>query len=115
MLKKGGPSTEIVAVPLELIERRICLIRGHRVIEAVKRNARRFPEHFMFQLSGVETAAEGPCGEPCLCRLSRCDDVTANEALNLRSQFATSNEGRGGRRTMLCAFMEHGVAMLSPE
>ena len=105
MLKKGGPSSEIVAVPLELIERRISLIRGQRVMldadlaelyevptfrlnEAVKRNVRRFPEDFMFQLSGVETAA-------------------------LTSQSAMSKSGRGGRRTMPYAFTEHGVAMLS--
>ena len=71
MLKKGGPSSEIVAVPLELIERR--MVPAFRLNEAVKRNARRFPEDFMFQLSGVETAA-------------------------LTSQIVMSKSGRGGRR-----------------
>lgn len=31
----------------------------------------------------------------------------------MRSQFATSNAGRGGRRYLPYAFTEHGVAMLS--
>jgi hypothetical protein len=58
-----------------------------RLNEAVRRNAARFPEDFMFQL-------------------------TAEEAETLRSQFATSN-GRGGRRYIPYAFSELGVAMLS--
>ncbi len=58
-------------VPVTLIERRIYLIRGHKVMidtdlaqlygvptyrlnEAVKRNRRRFPSDFMFQLSKKE-------------------------------------------------------------
>ena len=32
---------------------------------------------------------------------------------SLRSQIATSNTGRGGRRALPWAFIEHGVAMLS--
>ncbi len=59
-----------------------------RLNEAVKRNIARFPEDFMFQL-------------------------TSEEAESLRSQIATSNEGRGGRRSLPYAFTEHGVAMLS--
>lgn len=92
-------------VPVEGIERRILLIRGHKVMldlhlaelyqvptkrlnEAVKRNVARFPEDFMFRLS-------------------------AEEAETLRSQIATSNEGRGGRRYLPYVFTEQGVAMLS--
>jgi hypothetical protein len=58
-------------VPLALIERKIYVIRGHRVmlspdlaalyqvaartlIQAVKRNSSRFPEDFMFQLNKTE-------------------------------------------------------------
>ncbi|MCX6719076.1 MAG: ORF6N domain-containing protein [Candidatus Taylorbacteria bacterium] len=87
------------------IERRIHLIRGQKVIvdvdlaelyqvstkrlnEQVKRNSARFPLDFMFQLN-------------------------KSEADSLRSQFATSNEGRGGRRYLPYAFTELGVAMLS--
>ncbi len=58
-----------------------------RLNEAVRRNTSRFPEDFMFRLS-------------------------AEECISLRSQFATSN-GRGGRRYLLYAFTEQGVAMLS--
>jgi len=90
---------------MELVERRIHLIRGQKVMidsdlaelyqvatkrlnEAVKRNLERFPEDFMFQMTGEEDES-------------------------LRSQFATSNKGRGGRRHLPYAFTEHGVAMLS--
>jgi len=54
--------------------------------QAVKRNADRFPEDFMFQL-------------------------TKQEFNDLRSQFVTSNWG--GRRYPPYAFTEQGVAMLS--
>ena len=92
-------------VPTEFIEQRIFLIRGQKVmldfhlaelygvktkalIQAIKRNPKRFPPEFMFQL-------------------------TKDEYNALRSQFVTSNMGRGGRRYLPYAFTEHGVAMLS--
>ena len=59
-----------------------------RLNEAVKRNLARFPKHYMFQL-------------------------TNNEFESMRSQFATSNKTRGGRRYMPYVFTEQGVAMLS--
>lgn len=91
-------------IPHERIERAILVIRGHKVMldtdlaalyevptrrlnEAVKRNLKRFPPDFMFQLS-------------------------EEEAERLRSQFATS-KGRGGRRYLPYVFTEFGVAMLS--
>jgi len=49
--------------------------------QAVKRNLDRFPEDFMFQL-------------------------TINEYDCLKSQFVTSNNGRGGRRKRPLAFTE---------
>ena len=58
-----------------------------RLNEGVKRNIRRFPEDFMFQL-------------------------TAEEFKNLMSQFAISSS-HGGRRKLPLAFTEQGVAMLS--
>jgi hypothetical protein len=58
------------------------------LVQAVKRNAQRFPVDFMFQLTADEWAA-------------------------LRSQTVTSNTGRGGRRTAPYVFTEQGVAMLS--
>ncbi len=92
-------------IPIERIERLILLIRGHKVMldsdlaelygvttkrlnEQVRRNLSRFPEDFIFQLTESETHL-------------------------LRSQFATSKEGRGGRRYLPYAFTEQGVAMLS--
>jgi len=58
-----------------------------RLNEAIRRNAARFPEDFMFQMN-------------------------EEEADNLRSQFATSKSW-GGRRYLPYVFTEQGVAMLS--
>lgn len=58
-----------------------------RLNEAVKRNIRRFPEDFMFQL-------------------------TTEEFKNLMSQIAISSS-HGGRRKLPLAFTVQGVAMLS--
>jgi hypothetical protein len=101
MAKKS--SVVLLPVPAEMIERRIYLIRGHKVMldsdladlyqvptkvfnQAVKRNKARFPDDFMFRL-------------------------TAEEAEILRSQIVTSSWG--GRRYTPYAFTEQGVAMLS--
>jgi len=92
-------------LPLETITQRIVLLRGQKVlldsdlaalygvttgslVQAVKRNADRFPADFMLQLDGSEWNA-------------------------LRSQSVISNAGRGGRRYAPYAFTEQGVAMLS--
>jgi hypothetical protein len=94
---------QVVAAPA--IEKRIFVIRERQVmldedladlygvetrvlVQQVKRNAKRFPTDFMFQLTTAETEA-------------------------LRSQIVTSNEGRGGRRYSPYVFTEQGVAMLS--
>ena len=92
-------------IPSDRIERRIIVMRGENVmldddlarmygvetrtlVQAVKRNANRFPPDFMFQLSREEFEA-------------------------LRSRLGMSNAGRGGRRYPPHAFTEQGVAMLS--
>ena len=93
-------------IPVEMIEKKILLIRGEKVMldadlaelyqvetfnlnKAVKRNIDRFPQDFMFQL-------------------------TKQEADSLRFQIGMSKkEGRGGRRYLPYAFTEQGVAMLS--
>ena len=63
--------------------------RTSRLNEQVRRNRRRFPPDFMFEL-------------------------TAQEATALRSQTATSKPpGRGGRRYLPRVFTEQGVAMQS--
>ena len=96
-----------MALPIlsEQIERKILLIHGHRVMldtdlavlygvptkrlnEQVQRNRKRFPSDFMFQL-------------------------TTEDVDRLRSQFATSKSGSGGRRYRPYVFTEQGVAMLS--
>jgi len=59
-----------------------------RLNEQVRRNIKRFPSDFMFEL-------------------------TVEEDQVLRSQFAISKKGRGGRRYRPLAFTEQGVAMLS--
>ncbi|MBI5477052.1 MAG: ORF6N domain-containing protein [Ignavibacteriales bacterium] len=96
--------SETTLIPIERIEQRIFLIRGQKVMldrhlaelygvhtmrlnEQVKRNIRRFPNDFMFQLTKEEDEA-------------------------LISQFAIS-KGRGGYRKLPFAFTEQGVAMLS--
>ena len=90
-------------LPNEIIERKIYIIRGQKVMidsdlaelygvetrrlnEQVKRNIKRFPDDFMFQLTEIEFE-------------------------NLKSQFATSSWG--GRRKLPYVFTEHGVLMLS--
>ena len=93
-------------IPIEIIERKIYLIRSQKVMldsdiaelygvktfnlnKALKRNIDRFPQDFMFQL-------------------------TKEEADSLRFQIGMSkSEGRGGRRYLPYAFTEQGVAMLS--
>ena len=89
-------------IPVERIEKAIYLIQGEKVIldsdlailygvetrsliQAIKRNIRRFPKNFMFQL-------------------------TKDEFSSLRSQFVIS-KGKGGRRSLPYAFTEHGVIM----
>jgi hypothetical protein len=87
--------------PAAQIEPRIIVVRGVRVIldselarlydaptkrlnEQVRRNAKRFPPDFCFQL-------------------------TEEEVANLRSQIATSSSPHGGRRYLPFAFTEHGA------
>ena len=87
------------------IEKIIYLVRGHRIIldfdlaeiydvetkqfnQAVKRNMKRFPQDFMFQL-------------------------TEHEYESIRSQFIKNTPTHGGRRYLPYAFTEQGIAMLS--
>jgi hypothetical protein len=98
-------SAKKAALPVDHVESRILLIRGKKVMldrdlaelygvttkrlnEQVRRNRHRFPRDFMFQIAAQDVAA-------------------------LRSQFATSKESRGGRRTRPYAFTEHGPVMLA--
>lgn len=92
-------------IPADRIESKVLLLRGQKVMldrdlaalygvrtsilkRAVRRNAGRFPNDFMFVLD-------------------------AQELVNWRCQFGTSNSDRIGLRHAPMAFTEHGVAMLS--
>jgi hypothetical protein len=92
-------------VPVEVIVRKILFLRGEKVLldrdlaelygvetrvlkQAVRRNIKRFPEDFMFEL-------------------------TKEELEDWRSQFVTSKSDKMGLRYRPMAFTEQGVAMLS--
>ena len=95
-----------IVVRQDVVEQKIYMIRGHKVmldsdlaelygvptkvlLQAVKRNAARFPSDFMFQLNNQEVLA-------------------------LRSQIVTLKKGRGQHRKYIpYVFTEQGVAMLS--
>lgn len=91
-------------IPQETIQSKIFFIRGLKImldkdlaglyrvttsalVQAVKRNAKRFPNDFMLQLTKQEFTA-------------------------LKSHFVIS-KGRGGTRKLPYAFTEHGILMLS--
>jgi phage regulator Rha-like protein len=101
--RKGGIMPTATDIVPEIIENKIFLLRGKKVMldfdlaalygvetkqlkRAVKRNAYRFPADFMFPLTKKETAI-------------------------LRCQNGTSSWG--GKRYLSYAFTEHGVLMLS--
>ena len=96
-------SSPVSELSPQVLAGRILVIRRQRVVldsdlaqlyevetkvfnQAVKRNLTRFPDDFMFQLTEVEHES-------------------------LRSQFVTSNRGRGGRRYLPLVFTEHGAIM----
>jgi hypothetical protein len=100
-----GKKQNGLALPDDTVINKIYFIKGQKVMldsdlaelygietkvlkQAVKRNLRRFPDDFMFELSKKEHEL-------------------------LRSQFVTSKNGRGGTRYLPMAFTEQGVAMLS--
>ena len=89
----------------QLIEKMIFIIRGQRVMldsdlaklyeietkvlnRSVRRNLKRFPDDFMFQLTDLEYES-------------------------LKCQIGTSKTGRGGKQKLPLVFTENGVAMLS--
>src|SRR4051812_16898840 len=105
---------------IQSIQNRIYEMRGQRVMldfdlaqlyevetkvlnQAVKRNLKRFPEDFMFQLTADEW------------NNMRSQIVTTFESnTSLRSQTVTLKSGRGQHSKYLpYAFTEQGVAMLS--
>lgn len=106
-MSKSHAARQTGAAPLPAahITQSILVFRGHKVlldedlatlygvatgvlVQAVKRNLRRFPVDFMFQLTDAEWMV-------------------------LRSQTVIPTHSRGGRRFPPYAFTEQGVAMLS--
>lgn len=102
------------------IQNRIYEIRGERVMLdrdlaalyetetkalnlAVKRNSKRFPKDFMFQLTKDEFEA---------LRFEIETLEKTKEPLRLQNE---TSKGRGGTRYLPYAFTEQGVAMLSVE
>jgi hypothetical protein len=95
-------------VPVEVVERRIAMARGYKVmvdsdlaelyqvetrvlVQAIKRNLNRFPSDFMFQLSREEAAA-------------------------MRSQIVIASQRDAAKRNVRhrpYVFTEHGALMLS--
>lgn len=79
-----------------------------RLKEAVRRNKRRFPEDFMFELTKEEY-------DSLRTQIAALEEkIALNPARikgSLRTQIATSK--RGGTRYPPFAFSEHGVAMLA--
>src|SRR5262245_25299027 len=105
MAKQSGTAAERLPVPVQLIERRIYLIRGQRVMldadlaelyhvptrtlnQAVRRNLARFPSAFMFRLSRAEADSN-------------------------RSQFVIGSQKHRDPLSTPYVFTEQGVAMLS--
>ena len=104
-MARKTPASDRPAIPLDLIEPRIYVVREQKVMvdshlaelygettarlnQQVGRNFDRFPQDFAFQLTREEFDA-------------------------LMLQFATSKAGRGGRRKLPWVFTEHGILMLS--
>jgi hypothetical protein len=105
-MKNSSPKRTIAITPVESIQQMIFIFRRQKVMidrdlaglygvetrvlnQAVRRNLGRFPNDFMFQLTG-------------------------EEADSLRSQIVTLKNGRGKHSKYLpYAFTEQGVAMLS--
>lgn len=79
-----------------------------RLNEQFRRNRKRFPKDFAFQLTAEETEALRP-QIATSSQLDRLQDAPgARKRSNLRSQFATTSS-HGGRRYRSWAFTEHGA------
>jgi hypothetical protein len=105
MVDSAGEGAGLQTIAAPAIEKRILVVRGRQVmldedladlygvetrvlVQQVRRNEKRFPVDFMFQLS-------------------------AEEFNHLKSQSVISSGGHGGRRKRPLVFTEQGVAMLS--
>jgi hypothetical protein len=116
---KTKMAKKLSIIPQGIIQQKIYFIRGEKVMfdrdladlygvdtrtlnQAVRRNRKRFPQDFMFQLNKKEL------------EIWRSQIVMSNEkgyVRNLKSQIVTSSWG--GLRKLPLVFTEQGVAMLS--
>lgn len=111
----------IIDIDNEIVESKILLIRGQKVMidrdlavlygvptsrlnEQVKRNVKRFPNDFMFQLTKMEA-------DILMSQFAISSKKNSEKKLNKLSQNATSRWG--GTRKLPYVFTEQGVAMLS--
>ena len=114
-------ANELARMDQALIQGKIATVRGVQVMldrdlaelygvptkrlnEQVKRNRRRFPANFMFQLSGEDM-------ESLRSQIATSNVKGRDVPESLKSQFATSK--RGGARYKPYAFTEHGILMLA--
>lgn len=105
MAERGSKTEPLNVIAAPAIEKRILVVRERQVmldedladlygvetrvlVQQVRRNEKRFPADFMFQLSAEEFA-------------------------DLKSQSVISSGGHGGRRKSPLVFTEQGIAMLS--
>lgn len=110
--------SRLLAIPAELIQQRILVVRGHRVLrdadlarfygvttsnlnKAVARNLDRFPEDFAFQLTPVE--AENLIFQSGISRGQPAPE----------EKVANASRQHGGARKPPRVFTEQGVAMLA--
>jgi len=113
-------------IPVEQVARRILYFRGEKVLldfdlavlygvgvkvlnQAVKRNRQRFPDDFMFQLTGEETQL---LRSQLLKSGNRQVAENGGPGTNW-SQIVTSSQKYRGTKYRPYAFTEEGVAMLS--
>ena len=112
-------------IPIERIAQAVRWVRGEKVLldfdlaalygvaaktlnQAVKRNAARFPEDFMFQLNAEETHFLRSQSVT-----SKSQTIDSQRIPQSWSQFVTSSRKYRGERYRPYAFTEQGVAMLS--
>jgi hypothetical protein len=108
-------------IPQEVIERKIYLIRGHKVMlgkelanlygvsakrlnEQVKRNIKRFPDDFMFQLTKEEVLMFQIGKSGLRTQIATLDDAGRKDLGGGRGRYS---------KYLPYAFTEQGVAMLS--
>jgi hypothetical protein len=113
-------------IPVEQVARRILYFRGEKVLldfdlavlygvgvkvlnQAVKRNRERFPDDFMFQLTGEETQLL----RSQLLRSGNRQVADNGDPGTNWSQIVTSSQKYRGTKYRPYAFTEEGVAMLS--